>query len=360
MVTEEILRKSYKSRPRVGVVIQGIISLLFVAFAAVFLILYVTKPELFAFMTAIQTSFPDPSFTLYDTVNYYFLHLVVVMLVLLVPINLAASVAGSRAFYWCFAGLSILLEIAFIPVYVIACIPPLAASFPAETVLLFQNTILPILIYGQIGILALASIFEILYPVLPCFTYREIYRLRRDRIVDARDGNLKNPATGEKMTPRDVRKAFSLNYRKKHFGAMIDLLYSHVFEKVKTGKLTQDEFRHFCNVTCRVEAKSRTEELEYLYGENNFAMLSLIYERLLAQSKIKDIGQRKFAEDRAFFDLMKKNASNPQAPQAPASPKPAPAPAQPSPAPQPAPKPAPKPASPAPSPIGEAWKQEKK
>ena len=363
MVTEELLRKSYKSRPRVGVVVQGIVSLLFVALAGVFLFLYISKPDLFAFLTTVETSFPEPGFTLYQTINYYYLHLVVFMLLLLVPINLCVSVAASRAFYWFFAIPSILLEIAFIPLYIVACIPPLAASFPGDIVILLQDKILPIVLYGQLGILAIASILEILYPALPCFTYREIYRLRRDRIVDARDGKLKDPLTGEERTPRDVRKAFSSLYRKKNYKALIDLLYSHVFAKARTGKLTQDEFHHFAEFTCRLEAKARTEELEFLYGENDFKLLSLLYERMLALSKTKDIGQRKATEDRAFFDLVKKNETSP-APQAPAPqppvsqpqlPKPQPAPA-PTPAPKPVPKPAPKPASP----IGEAWKQDKK
>ena len=74
MVTEELLRKSYKSRPRAGVVVQGIISLLFVALAGVFLLLYISKPDLFAFLTTVETSFPEPGFTLYQTINYYYLH----------------------------------------------------------------------------------------------------------------------------------------------------------------------------------------------------------------------------------------------------------------------------------------------
>lgn len=346
MVNRAFLEKGYGSRPKTSVVVQGFVSLIFLALAMGFFFAWLYKPELFAFMEGIVLHVPNADSTLVDFINYYSLHLAATCILLIVPASMARKMVMKRAIFLIFAIPIWALQWVLPVFWALFLVPPVAAQFNPELVSQMQNTWIGLALYADFAFIGAASIFEILYCVIPPFKYRKIYSMRRRSIRYC------SKHFGEPFVPKpsEVRNNFFKLYRKKKYDEMLDLLYPYVFEKVKTSPLTKDELTYFAYFVGKVDHSIREKEFGYLNGQANFPVQREILDMLAQQNKLSNAGEVAAKEDLTLL-AMKKAPAAPIIVQAPA--------------------PLKKPASnltmdrtktdvspiPAPDKIGEAWKK---
>ena len=326
MVNVALLEKSYKSRPRKSSAVKGFFVLFF---AVIFLGIYIlylidTRGFLFAWMENIQVNF-GTSVTLGDLVFDYGLFFILPFLITFIPFCIGVSVNGYRASYCVFTILEAVVGVVLFTAWLLYFVPLFRNLLPVSlTDLLFQ--ILPFLYLGLGGLYLVHAFFLFFYPSLPCIKYKEIYAMKKQRLIDTHKENYKGPTRGQ------IRHDFYVFYKKKKWTEMLDLLYGHVFAKAKVEPLDAGEFDYYCDALSRLDASIRKAEMTFLSSHRQFPMMGKIYERLLAQSKSPSIGEIKASEDRAMLEFLEKKAQA----ERPAST---------------TPKPQDKP-----TPIGEAWK----
>lgn len=349
MVNRAFLEKGYRSRPRRSIAVRGFVSLLVVGLALAFLFLYLHQPDLFAFLDQVQTSYPEASSTLRDLLDYYYAHFLLTALLLLYPLTRLVKTASLRALHWLLAAPALFLEIGLIALWACFGIPPVAENFDASLVIDMQTKYMGAAIYGQIGLLAFASLLEMFYCAFPCVKYRKIYRLRAAAIAYAR----RHRGESGYRTPAQVKRDFYRFYQKKDYDALLRLLYVHVVEKVGSGKLDEGEFRYFVSHVAKLDGTIREAELKHLYEKGDFALMKSIYDRLATRASSPECGPRKAAEDAAYERLSREGETRAVPP---VSPRPETS------APQAVNAKAPVSSTPIPPPsaVGEAWRKEKK
>lgn len=326
MVTPELLEKSYRTRPRKSVAVKGFFHLLFSVAILGFYLLYLmnTSGPLFGWMDGIAVNLGD-SASLGDVFYNYGLFFLLPLIVTFIPFCIGVSINGYRRSYWWFSIFEIILAIALFGGWVLYFIPMVRDMLPLQ-ITDFLSMALPYVFFALCGVYLLQSFFMLLYPALPCGKYKEIYRLKKARLEDTHRENYKGPSRSS------IRHSFYVFYKKKKWAQMMDLLYAHVFEKARSEQLDQGEFAYYVEAIGRVDSSIRKAELDYLFSHRQFPMIGKIYDRLVAQSKMPDIGEKRATEDHAMLDFLEKKAQS----EKPAS--------------------VVTPLKETPSPIGEAWK----
>ena len=299
MVDVNVLKKSYRSRPRTSVVVLGVFGIL-VGLLCFFLTLcFDYFPSFFKQLRDYEITFAGETQNLFDF-GAVTLFPFICYLLLLVPLCTLNDMASHRPFYLIFSIPAGILSAVYACCVLVETFPRLLTYIPYEGIETIVQQIYLWVRVAYCGLLTLTSILACCYNSTYPLMYRQIYALRKARMKEAEEGN-------PPLKKEQIKKDFYRYYKKQEFEKLLILLYRD-YPSDPNAEMEEGQWRTAILEIQMSEAAIREKEIAFLAKNGQYSLIRQIRSRAVSDCENDQIGQRKAKEDQTYFEYLKKNA----------------------------------------------------
>lgn len=299
MVDINVLKKSYRSRPRTSVVILGVFGILIGLLCLFLTLCFDYFPSFFKQLRDYEITFAGETTNLFDFAAASISPFICYLL-LLVPLCTLNDMANHRAFYLFFSIPAGILSTVYACCVFVETFPRLLTYIPYEGIDAIVKQIYLWIRVAYCALLLITSILACCYNSTYPFKYRQIYALRKARVKEADEGN-------SPLKKEQIKKDFYRYYKKQEFEKLLILLYRD-FPSDPNAKMEEGQWRTAILEIQMAEASIREKEIAFLAKNDQYSLIRQIRSRAVSDCENDQIGQRKAKEDQAYFEYLKKNA----------------------------------------------------
>ena len=242
-------------------------------------------------------SIPAGTYVLYDLMvgpGMVMIFWALSLVLLAIPFVHTIVLAAHRGGYAVFNVFNFILGGLIDLVSIFLILPMIAQYFVDIGIAGTINTVYVYVLLAYAAINVLSMFFGILYMVTHPFRYREIYRMRADRIDELK-------AKGDDNAVKEYKKAFYAAYRDGQWDELLPLLYGDILSVGSKKEMTKDDAAFIAETMSEWETQVRHEEMEALLKQGKIEEIRRLFARSKAIFESEDRAARKVREDEALL-----------------------------------------------------------